>query len=333
MNALSTALPASLLGALITGSIAAQDEGEAPKKQQRTREMKLAQACANMANLESLAFTTTHTTTNRVAMIVMQGGGKFRGKTIASKGIWHKDLLKVEVGDDDQFIFRGRRMIASNDDSDWALRRAKTADGQELFFALDPGVLFAGLANTRFKVTHQGVGMVANRPVETYTIRLKGDDARTLLWSGAIPKDDGKTGGRANGAGGAMVFRAFGGVLGGAADARVKIHVDLAISIDPATKLVLRVHGRSFVEGRNQGLPARVVINGVGGVQLEQEEEEEDKEKAKSGALKNGLPIPEKSTIKKSTVVEFTFDFTGHNQTTAPKLSSRARKLLGLAKD
>ena len=72
----------------------------------------------------------------------------------------------------------------------------------------------------------------------------------------------------------------------------------------------------------------RVVLGGLGrGLEEEEEAEEETEEE---GTYKNGLPVPSKSLVKKSTVVEFTFDFKHHNRAKIPKLSARARALLGL---
>ena len=90
--------------------------------------------------------------------------------------------------------------------------------------------------------------------------------------------------------------------------------------------MIHRITGRSFTESKVGRVGGRIVLGGLGRGLEEEEEEKEEKE----GTYKNGLPVPSRSLVKKSTVVEFTFDFKNHNQAKTPKLSPRARALLGL---
>jgi hypothetical protein len=318
-----SSITASVLGLVCCAQGVAAQEDAPKKKVHPTRAQKIAKACEAMARLSSLAYSTSHKTTNRISPFVVRGAAKPKERTISTTGVWAKGLLKVDIGDDHQLIFHGRRMIAADDDNGWVLRRAKLANGNDLTFALDPSTLFANLADMDYKVLHNEVGTIGGKPVETYTIRLDEDDARTLLWSGSIPDDKG--GNTTFGVGGgALVIRAFGGAIGGGA-AKPDIFVDLAISFDPATKMIHRITGRSFTESKVGRVGGRIVLGGLGRG-LEEEEEEEVKE----GTYKNGLPVPSRSLVKKSTVVEFTFDFKNHNQAKTPKLSTRARALLGL---
>ncbi len=314
----------SVLGLVCCAQGVAAQEDAPKKKVPPTRAEKIAKACEAMARLSSLAYSTSHKTINRISPFVVRGAAKPKERTISTTGVWAKGLLKVDIGDDHQLIFHGRRMIAADDDNGWVLRRAKLANGNDLTFALDPSTLFANLADMDYKVLHNEVGAIGGKPVETYTIRLDEDDARTLLWSGSIPNDKGGNTTLGVG-GGAVAIRAFGGAIGGRA-AKPDTFVDLAISFDPATKMIHRITGRSFTESKVGRVGGRIVLGGLGRGLEEEEEEKEEKE----GTYKNGLPVPSRSLVKKSTVVEFTFDFKNHNQAKTPKLSPRARALLGL---
>ena len=325
-----SSITAWVLGLVCCAQGVAAQEDAPKKKVSPTRAQKIAKACEAMAWLSSLAYSTSHKTTNRISPFVVRGAAKPKERTISTTGVWAKGLLTVDIGDDQQLIFHGRRMIAADDDNGWLLRRAKLANGNDLTFALDPSTLFANLADMDYKVLHNEVGTIGGKPVETYTIRLDEDDARTLLWSGSIPDDKG--GNATFGAvGGALVIRAFGGAIGGAIGGEATkpdIFADLAISFDPATKMIHRITGRSFTESKVGRVGGRVVLGGLGrGLE---EEEEADEETEVEGPYKNGLPVPSKSLVKKSTVVEFTFDFKNHNRAKIPKLSARARALLGL---
>ena len=317
----------TVLIGLVAGSLAGQDDAKAARPKV-TRAAKLQMACKAMVGLQDLAFETTYSLTHDPMMAMVRGVKPAKPKAVKAKGVWHRDLLSVKIGDTEEVAFHGRLMIARDDDHEWVLRRGRLASGKPLPFTLDPSTLFANLANMTYKVVHNEVGTIDNKPVETYTIHIDEEDALTLRWSGCLPDEDGRSGSGVvfGGAGAIRVFAAGGG---GRAGPKPDVSVDLAISFDPATKMIYRIHGRSMTEGAAGAFAGRVILRrGAGGFFQEEEEEEEEEEEAKEGTFKNGLPVRLKKELKKATVLEFTYTFTKHGDTTPPKLDRRARGLL-----
>lgn len=316
MNALRYLCAAAFL--LGPGLLAQADQGTAKATQLKADKLK--KALSTMATLPSLAFETSTTT---VAHSPFGRGRAPRPRESASNGVVSGDILCVNLNDDaDQLVIRGRRMIAKNDDTDWALRRGKLANGRTLPFLFDPQLFFSTLSQLPIKVMHKEVGTANNKPVETYTFSVTGDRAQNLLWAGAIPEP---SGGSSTGA--VQMVMVGGGGAFAARPAKGKVTIDVAVSLDPATSLVHAVKIRTYSKGTAF---ARAVIVGGGFGQKEEEEEEEEEEKEfdpQNPKFKHGLPVRKK---KDKTFMKFDIQLKQHNSAVLPDLDARARALLNL---
>jgi hypothetical protein len=309
---------------LLGAGLSAQDAEKAPKA------AKLRKALSTMTRLPSLAFETSTTTTAQNPFVRLRGGRAPKPRTVATNGVSSGDILSLSFNDDeDQVIFRGRRMIARNDDSAWALRRGKLAEGGTLPFVFDPELFFGTLSKLPLKVMHKEVGTANNKPVETYTISISGEDAQNLLWGGVIPEPS------ASGSAGAMQVVMIGGAGGGfrRAAPKVKMTVDLAISIDPATSLVHKIKVRTYSKANNNRFGGMVIRAGGGGFgEDEDDEDEEDEEEEaqefdpENPKFEGALPVRKK---KGKNVMKFNITITEHNSAVLD-LNARARSLLNL---
>lgn len=315
----------ALLALVSTPALEAQNDPKAEqKKPQAARILKLQKACRTTAGLSSLAFSTQHRKTHDAASARIKGLGKFRGRRVRTSGVWSNELLSQTFRGEEQVVFHGRRMIATDDDHLWTRRRGRRANGKDLGFVLDPRTLFTVLAGAKMSVIHNEVGTVGGKPVETYTITLDEDDALDLLWSGSVPTGKQSTSGGARG----NFAQVFAARLGGNAP-KPDVSLELAISFDPGTRLIHKIHGRAITKVIGNAFGANIVFGGaVRG--RNQEDEEEEEEEVKPGTFKNGLTVHSKDEFKSATVVEFTYEFQNHDQASMVHLDARARRLLGL---
>ena len=315
------------MASLLTAGLWAQAdtaEVKAPKAD------KLKKALSTMARLPSLAFETSTTTYAQSPFMRASGGRVPKPKPVVTEtnGVASGDILSASVNDDeDQLVFHGRRMIAKNDDSDWALRRGKLANGSALPWVFDPELFFSTISQLPLKVMHKEVGTANNKPVETYTISFSGKAARNLLWGGVIPEPAG--GGR--GAMQIVMIAGGGGALRRAAP-KVNMTVDLAISIDPATSLVHEVKVRTYSTANNAAFGGMIIRGrGFGGEEEDDEDEEDEEEEEdfdpEEPKFKGALPVRKK---KGKTFMKFDISITQHNNAVLPDLNARARSLLHL---
>ncbi|MCA8954713.1 MAG: hypothetical protein KDC87_01490 [Planctomycetes bacterium] len=321
-----TSLPLIAALAVSTAAQAPNKPGADDTSIDGKRAAKLQRVCQATAALRALSFTTSHSAgRSAIRGFAQRGRAAPAGQSSATttKGVWQQDLLSVEIGDH-SVLLHGRSMVAKSGDGEWMLRRGKLADGSDPVLLLDPQLLFSHLASLPFKVLHAEVGALAGKPVETYTVTLTGDAARTLLWTGSVPQPNGLTSFGGNGA--VQVFMAG----GNAAVARPApdVKVDLAISFDPGTQVVHKVHGR--VLSKANPFNRMIAVRAAGGVQLQQDEEEEPEEETGKPAFKDGLPVRKSSELKKLAVAEFTYTFSDHGTAIVKGLDARARTLLRL---
>lgn len=319
MNALRNLCAAAVL---VCPALVAQDQD--PAKPAKLNATKLKKALSTMTTLPSLAFETSTTTIAHSPFAGRVGGRAPKPRKVASSGVVSGDILAVNLNDDaDHVVIRGRRMIARNDDSGWALRRSKLANGNAAPFLFDPQLFFSVLSQLPLKVIHKEVGTANNKPVETYTFSVSGETAQDLAWSGAIP-EPGTSG---SSAGVVRMVMVGGGGAFAAPAAKGKITVDVAVSLDPATSLVHKVRVHAYSTANNPFGPGVIVRRGFGGE--DEEEEEEDKEEKEfdpqDPKFEGGLPVRKK---KGKTFMRFELALTQHNSAVLPDLDGRARALL-----
>lgn len=246
---------------------------------------------------------------------------------------WTPQLLHVGFGDgSDEAVFAGRRMITRSKADAWAVRSGKLGDGRALPHFFDPEVLLRVLALAKPEILHSEVGALDDHPIEILTARLEGDAARELTWNSFVPEGS-ELGG----------FAVFAAGVGGVQPAppRNDVEIDLAFSIDPASKRLLRLRAKVYMKSANA--MGQVVIARAGGAIVggqEEEEDEEEADKPEKGAKKaateaplkfvDGLPVRTKPKKENWTIATNDLRFHDHGTAKVPELDPAARNLLGL---
>ncbi len=259
-----------------------------------------------------------------------------RASSGATTGSWHQDRQRVvfDNDNDDELLIAGRRTLARDGTTEWALRSARYADGNTVPFVPDVPLLLQQLAAMDLAVVHRAAGALDDRPVEVVSATLTADQAAQLVWSGALPAALVTPGE----AGSVFRFAAMGARAGGARPAATTpdATVDLAIHLDPGTNLVHKLHFRGWTKANAAGAPGVVMVAAgagriaIGGADEEEEDEDEDDaaEPAADAPLvwENGLPNrPRKKVAVNDVVVKLT----DHGTTQAAPLTDVQRQLLG----
>jgi hypothetical protein len=229
-------------------------------------------------------------------------------------------VLHASIGyDDDEVVLADGRMIARQQDGAWKLRRGCLADGKPLPFVLDPSVLLGVLARlpeSALQVTRVEPAKLKDRDVMLYSTTLTGAAAEELGLCGAMPR------------GGGRMMVMIGGA--GAPQPKAEVTVDLAVSVDPATGHVLRVHAKSYAKSE---LPGNVQVRfaGADGVEFDSGEAEEEAadEAGQAGPLEYSKGLPKRKLDKKTSLTEFDVSFSQHGEAKKPELTDAARALLG----
>ncbi len=321
---------------LCCGSTLVAQDAPVPKQpdpQQIDAAVLLDKALQKMAGLNSVSFKTSETQDDASTRQIMKqmaglGGGMLGNQDTIVRGAQSDGILhaKMNDGNDEVALHRGRMVARS--DSQWKLRRNRLYGGAPMPFVLDPQLFFEALGQlpksslTIRKIDHQET-TEGKRVVLSLT--LEGEAAADFALAGTLPPIS-------KGFGGMIAKLGAMGVGGGG---RPDITLDLALTVDPLTALVHKVHSASYQEG---GLPGagRVVVAGAGGGGFDEEDEEDEKEEEEvktrdaqgKRLYKRGLPVRKlKNSLSK---MEFDISFAKHGEPHVFDLDTTARKLLRL---
>ncbi len=303
---------------------AAQDAAADPLAAAQAR---LDKALPQAAALGSATFAMTwdDSATNPLAAILAQRGGQEPPKSELS-GAWHGDLLAVTYAQEQRLLQHGRRTAVAGDDGAWLPRRSQLANGNNLAFVPDVPQVLALLAHLRPKVVRREVGTLDDRPVETLTVTLTGEQALALAECGLLPG--------AGMSGGITIAMAA-----NAARPPKPTLVDLACTLDPATGTLHRLHGRIYAESPLRiGGRVRIAAAGAGAapVVLGDDAEEEgatpkqtvaEASKAPATEFRDALPV---RSLKDAPGLLFDLRIRQHGEAPKVEVPAGARALLGL---
>lgn len=300
-------------------------EAAAPVPDLGAKRTLLQNALTTTAELPSGAFTTTHSTSSQILRQLNRGAPKEQ-----LQGGWGQGLLFASSSDGkDTLVSGGRRSIARSGQDEWRIRRSLLVDGRPMPFVFDPQAFCAQLAVTQYDVLQAAAGALDDRPVETVTIHLEGDAALELVWSGLLPEGSDPFGR-------SVVFRVAGGAV--PAPPKPDLALDVAVAIDPATRLVHRIHLKSYTKSKVMGAAGvQVAFAGgvvVAGANAGEEEEEEDEDKVEPAnkplVFKDGLPVRKHKKTEQPVTVTFEARLSEHGSAKPIELDAKARQLLGL---
>jgi len=308
---------------LVRGSIAAVLAILPVPAQSDTQELadasqRLRAALVKAAKMDALAFKSVESQDDAFRRRMPFGGA---AEDVQITGACCSGMVHATIGyDDDQVLFGNGRMLARRSDGDWKLRRGCLADGQPLPFVPDPALLLqvlASLPEEALKVTHVEEGTIKDAKVVTYGFSLTGDRAQDLVLSGSLPRA----------AGGRMMIMIGGG--GGLDAAKPEVTLDLAVSVEPESGQILRVHTKGYTKSE---LPGNVQVRfaGADGVEVGGEEEEEAAPPKKDGPPEYSKGLPKRHVDKNTSLTEFDLTLSKHGQAKLPELAEAQRKQLGL---
>lgn len=310
--------PASLLAAVLASSAApAQtDDADLAEASQRLRA-----AIEKTRALDALAFKSLESQDDAFRRQFPVGAGG--GEDVQVSGTWCGGVTRASVGyDDDEVYLANGRMVARTADGPWKLRRNCLADGQPLPHVADPGLTFevlAALPDEALKVKHVESGKVKDVDVTIYGFSVDGARAQDLALSGLLPRASG----------GRMLVMIGGG--GGMRTPPPDVSIDFAVSVDPKTGLVHRVHCKAYTVSN---LPDNVQVRfaGADGVEIGGDEDEKDEEPpaAKDAPPTYSKGLPKRRLAKNVSLTEFDLVLSKHGEATLPELPADARKSLGL---
>lgn len=178
----------------------------------------------------------------------------------ATKGSWHQGLRHViYTGDEgDQLLVTPQGLLARDQQRPWTPRNHRFADGNPIPFVPAPERLLQFLATTDLAVTHTEVGALDDHPVQTVTFTLNADQASELLWQGLVPPT------LLSASLGDLPFNLRGRQGPRNPATPVAATVDLAVTIDPATGDIRRLHLRAW-NPANAGAGQGFVVFQAGG--------------------------------------------------------------------
>jgi hypothetical protein len=237
-----------------------------------------------------------------------------------ASGAFFEDRLAVVFDNQqhDEFVQVGRHTLARSGDGEWRVRKATYVDGNAAEFVPDPPLLLRMLASVEPAPTHRAAAALDDRPVEIVSATLTGDQVGELVFSGALPRPFGAT--RTVAVGGA----------GRAAAAPPEATVDVAITFDPATGIVHRVHLRTYWKAPGG---AMVLVGGAGGRvpgagvgEVEKKEEPAEPAPGTPTEYVEGLPVRPSAGMM---VANFEVRLREHGQVPVPVLDDKQRRLLG----
>lgn len=242
-------------------------------------------------------------------------------------GSWHPDLLWLEFDNEtaDTLLLSGRWTLARDKERPWCLRTARFADGNPIPFLPDPLLLFRELAAMELTLTRRGIDEQNERPLEMLSMTLTHEQACRLRWAGLLPA--GLLGG------GDPMMAALMQRGMGAGERRAppvpETPLDLAITIDPATGRLHRVHFRTWQRAMQlQGGTATVTV----GMPPQGGRARRDAESEPSTAVKppsefdSGLPRRSGRDLEP---FDFEIVLQRHGEQPAPELDAAMKQLLG----
>jgi hypothetical protein len=242
-------------------------------------------------------------------------------------GSWHPDMLWLEFDNEtaDTLLLSGRWTLARDKERPWCLRTARFADGNPIPFLPDPLLLFRELAAMELTLTRRGIDAQEERPLEVLSLTLTHEQASRLQWAGLLPA--GLLGGgdpmmaalmqRGMGAGERM------------APPVPETPLDLAITIDPATGRLHRVHFRTWQQAMQLRAGTATVQVGFppqGGRAQRKAESEPAKQATAPTLFDRGLPRREGDNLEP---FDFEIVLQRHGEQPAPELDAAMKQLLG----
>ncbi|MCA8941608.1 MAG: hypothetical protein KDB80_03530 [Planctomycetes bacterium] len=309
--------------ALVTGAVAQSAESRptsqpdapaAPTAQEALQTLE--KACGKMSHLQGLHFSSSQEEENALTRQLggMLGGGGADSTDVI--GRWTPTTVELEIGDADDVVVHGTRMIARDDHHDWSLRRDCLADGGDMPFMFDPGLFFETLGDAiggNLEFTRAEFVTRGERRYLQVSVTVQDDLAREFAFSGALP--------RASQSGGIVML---GGVRG-LDMPKPSVTTDLAIQIDPESHLIDRIRVKTYEDSPFGG---NVVFQVQGADQDDEEEPEEVRTVDENGQriFEQGLPI--RAVEDSQSVLTFSVRFKDHDKPMLPDLDDRARGLL-----
>jgi hypothetical protein len=279
----------------------------------------LEKACAKMLALGRGNFKTGESQDNAL----FRGRGlPFGNEEVDVDGGWNGGLVWGKGGEGDDYVRANGRMIAKTGQG-WRLRGNKLPSGSPVPFTIDPGLLFAAIAEIPAgdrRVVHTEATQVAGKDVVVLSIHLEDDAATEFAECGAVPAVTG-----------AGMIR-IGGM--GGHEPQASHEVDLALFVDATNGDVLRLRTKVYERNEMMANVQIQVAGGPGGDEEEEEEAEEAKAPAKAPGRGDGpvykKGLPERKPAKTESVMYWKVDFTNLGMGEAPALDDKAKSLLGL---
>ena len=293
----------------LIAALAAQEPAAAPATASAADAL-LREALAKTAELPGGTFKTVEV--QDLAMM-RRFAAQMPASDVEITGQWQRGLRAVTVNDEHKVVLHAGRLLVQ-DGKNWALRRDTLLNGQRVPFVLDPELLFTVLRDVpaaKLAVRNEERVKAGEAEHVVLGITLDGSHAIDAALSGALPVSGG--------------FTMMGPMAARLELPAPELTVDLAFTVDPATKLVQRVRAKVY---RVERMPDNVRIQVAGGEGGE-EETEEDAEPAKPDAkleYKKGLPV--RKLDKSLSVIDYDVKFTDHGQPAKPDLDDRAARLL-----
>jgi hypothetical protein len=324
---MDTSRSSSLFALALSGAFLHAQEQGADKVLQQAQvrlDKALAQAAAATNGTFAARWDVTPGGNGIIVVFAGRPGAAQPEASCKATGCWQDDLLSVHFDSGDHEVLqRGRRTVVRSGKGAWVLSRDRMPDGSSRPFIPDPSQLAVLLTQVHAKVTHREVGTVDERPMETLTVILSGDDAVTAMLSGLLPPVNS-----------GMIMFAM-----GAAPPPQPTLIDLAFSLDPATatlhRIEVRIHSDASAQAAGAGR-VRVLAAGGGAVVAQQAEQAEEEDTGKltfTEAVKqvpdkfqDGLPVRK---LKDCNTTRFTLRVSDQGSTKAPAVDAAAAALLG----
>lgn len=306
---------------LLAALLPAQDAPKQPAPPNAASEAKVGKALRATAESKNTAFDAAwgperpkQGETALPSALLDRMGGKVSGAFFA-------DRLAVVFDNQerDELLQVGRHTLARSGGGDWRLRKERYADGNAAEFVPDPPLLLRMLSSFELPLTKSAVAAIDDRPVEIASATLTPEQIGELIFAGALPKPF------------AATTSVRMGAAGRAAASPPEATVDLAITFDPATGIVHRVHLRTYSKARGG---AMVMIGGRGGrgqvASVVEPEKKEDQAveplPGKPMEYIEGLPVRPSSGMM---VTNFEVRLHDHGRVAVPVLDDQQQRLLG----
>jgi len=248
-------------------------------------------------------------------------------KSGAAHGSWHPDTLWLEFANEaaDTVLLTGRWMLARDNQRPWCLRAGRFADGNTVNFLPDPLLLLRELASMDLSVNRRGIDQQDERPLEVLSVTLSHAQVSNLHWAGLLPAG---LLGSSDAMMAAVMRRGMGAAERGAPPVP-KMPVDLAITLDPATGRLHRVHFRTWLPAMQMQAGTATVQVGFPppGAKAKRDDGPEAAEETKTPLeYDRGLPLRKGRDLEP---FDYEIVLHRHGEQPAPELDAAMKQLLG----